>query len=62
MGHMFEGLDDEPQTRQLVAASVAAEMCRKLAAGGINEFHFYTLNRADLSFAICHMLGIRPNN
>ena len=62
MGKMFEGLDGEPQTRQLVAASVASEMCRKLAAGGVNEFHFYTLNRADLSFAICHMLGIRPNN
>jgi methylenetetrahydrofolate reductase (NADPH) len=59
MDRLFEGLDDHPAARQLVAATVAAEMCRKLYAGGVREFHFYTLNRAELSFAICHLLGIR---
>ncbi|QNQ11694.1 methylenetetrahydrofolate reductase [Sphingomonas alpina] len=59
MGRLFEGLDDHPAARQLVAATVAAEMCRKLYAGGVRSFHFYTLNRAELSFAICHLLGIR---
>ncbi|TNE62656.1 MAG: methylenetetrahydrofolate reductase [Alphaproteobacteria bacterium] len=59
MGEMFEGLDDRPQTRMLVAASVASEMCRQLYAGGVRDFHFYTLNRAELTFAICHMLGHR---
>jgi methylenetetrahydrofolate reductase (NADPH) len=43
----------------LVAATVAAEMCRRLYAGGVRHFHFYTLNRAELSFAICHLLGLR---
>ena len=57
---LFDGLDDEPETRQLVAASVAAEQCRVLHASGVNDFHFYTLNRADLTYAICHMLGVRP--
>jgi len=60
MAELFEGLDDRPQTRQLVAASVASEMCRRLNAGGIQDFHFYTLNRAELTYAICHMLGLRP--
>jgi methylenetetrahydrofolate reductase (NADPH) len=55
----FEGLDDDPETRRLVAASIAAEQCRLLQANGVNEFHFYTLNRADLTVAICHMLGVR---
>ncbi|MCG8507546.1 MAG: methylenetetrahydrofolate reductase [NAD(P)H] [Sphingomonadales bacterium] len=59
LAELFEGLDDRPSTRQLVAASVAGEMCRRLYAGGAREFHFYTLNRADLTFAICHMLGHR---
>ena len=59
MDRLFEGLDDHPGARQLVAATVAAEMCRKLYAGGVREFHFYTLNRAELSFAICHLLGLR---
>jgi len=59
MGAMFEGLDDDPDTRRLVAASIAAEQCRLLQAEGINEFHFYTLNRADLIVAICHMIGVR---
>ena len=57
---LFEGLDDHPAARQLVAATVAAEMCRRLYAGGVRDFHFYTLNRAELSYAICHMLGLRP--
>ncbi len=60
MAHLFEGLDDKPAARQLVAATVAAELCRRLYAGGVRHFHFYTLNRAELSYAICHMLGLRP--
>jgi methylenetetrahydrofolate reductase (NADPH) len=60
MDRLFEGLDDHPETRPLVAATIAAEMCRKLYAGGIRHFHFYTLNRAALSYAICHLLGKRP--
>jgi methylenetetrahydrofolate reductase (NADPH) len=57
-GH-FDGLDDDPDTRRLVAASLAAEQCRRLHANGVHEFHFYTLNRADLIVAICHLLGVR---
>ncbi|HEV2597194.1 methylenetetrahydrofolate reductase [Sphingopyxis sp.] len=57
---LFEGLDDLPAARQLVAATVAAEMSRRLYAGGVRDFHFYTLNRAELSYAICHLLGLRP--
>lgn len=60
MGRLFEGLDDHPGARQLVAATIAAEMARKLYAGGVRNFHFYTLNRSELSYAICHMLGLRP--
>jgi len=60
MGQLFEGLDEHPEARQLVAATLAAELCRKLYAGGVREFHFYTLNRAELAYAICHMLGVRP--
>jgi methylenetetrahydrofolate reductase (NADPH) len=60
MAHLFEGLDDHPSARQLVAATIAAEMCRRLYAGGVRQFHFYTLNRAELSYAICHLLGKRP--
>jgi methylenetetrahydrofolate reductase (NADPH) len=59
MGRLFEGLDALPDARQLVSATLAAELCRKLYAGGVKEFHFYTLNRAELSFAICHLLGVR---
>jgi methylenetetrahydrofolate reductase (NADPH) len=59
MGGMFEGLDNDPDTRRLVAASIAAEQCRRLQAEGVCEFHFYTLNRADLLVAICHMIGVR---
>ncbi len=61
MDGLFEGLDERPAARQLVAATVAAELCRRLYAGGIRQFHFYTLNRADLAYAICHMLGMRPH-
>jgi methylenetetrahydrofolate reductase (NADPH) len=59
LAYLFEGLDDDPQTRKLVAATVAAEQCRLLQAAGLDEFHFYTLNRADLTYAICHILGLR---
>ncbi|SEJ39408.1 5,10-methylenetetrahydrofolate reductase (NAD(P)) [Sphingomonas sp. OV641] len=59
MGRLFAGLDDLPAARQLVSATLAAELCRKLYAGGAKQFHFYTLNRAELSFAICHLLGLR---
>ena len=60
MEGLFEGLDEKPAARQLVSATIAAELCRKLYAGGVRQFHFYTLNRAELSYAICHMLGKRP--
>ncbi|CAA7615598.1 methylenetetrahydrofolate reductase [NAD(P)H] [Magnetospirillum sp. SS-4] len=60
MARLFEGLDDDPETRRLVAATVAAEQCRILAAEGVEQFHFYTLNRADLAYAISHILGVRP--
>lgn len=60
MAKLFEGLDDDPDTRRLVAATVAAEQCRALAADGVSDFHFYTLNRADLAYAISHILGVRP--
>jgi methylenetetrahydrofolate reductase (NADPH) len=59
MAAHFEGLDDDPDTRRLVAASIAAEQCRRLHKNGVHEFHFYTLNRADLIVAICHLLGVR---
>lgn len=62
MAHLFEGLDDDPDTRRLVAATAAAEQCRLLQKDGVDSFHFYTLNRADLSFAICHILGVRPRS
>jgi methylenetetrahydrofolate reductase (NADPH) len=55
----FEGLEEDPDTRKLVAATIAAEFCHKLAAGGVDQFHFYTLNQADLTYAICHLLGLR---
>jgi methylenetetrahydrofolate reductase (NADPH) len=61
LGRLFDGLDDHPAARQLVAATISAEMCRRLYAGGVRHFHFYTLNRAELSYAICHLLGLRPS-
>ena len=60
MEDLFDGLDDRPETRAHIAATVANEMCRRLYEGGVRDFHFYTLNRADLTYSICHMLGIRP--
>ena len=60
MAGLFDGLDERPAARQLVSATIAAELCRRLYAGGVRQFHFYTLNRAELSYAICHMLGVRP--
>jgi methylenetetrahydrofolate reductase (NADPH) len=56
----FEGLDDDPATRQLVAAAVAAEQVLDLVDRGVTDLHFYTMNRADLVYAICHLLGLRP--
>ena len=58
----FAGLDDDPVTRQSVATTIAVDMCRALIADGICEFHFYTLNRAELTLGICHMLGIRKES
>ena len=55
----FDGLDDDPETRKLLAASVAAETCARLQEEGFQDFHFYTLNRADLVYAICRVLGVR---
>ena len=60
LGHMFEGLDDDPETRRMVGAIVAAEQVRLLQANGVDEFHFYTLNRPELTYAIAHILGVRP--
>jgi methylenetetrahydrofolate reductase (NADPH) len=61
MGRLFEGTEDDPETRRMVAAVMAAEQVRLLQANGVDEFHFYTLNRADLSYAIAHILGARPS-
>ena len=58
--HLFEGLDDRPAIRRHVAAVGAAEQCIRLYQGGVKNYHFYTLNRAELTLAICHILGIRP--
>lgn len=60
MEDLFLDLGNDPETRKLIGATVAAEQCRRLQAEGIDEFHFYTLNRADLTYAICHILGLRP--
>lgn len=59
LGNLFEGLDDDVETRKLLACSVAAEMCARLVEEGFADFHFYTLNRADLVYAICRVLGVR---
>ena len=60
VARLFDGLDSEPDTRQLVAAELAAEQCRRLQAEAVEDFHFYTLNRAELTLAICRMLGVLP--
>lgn len=57
----FEGLDDDEGRRRMISASIAIDMVQKMQSEGIDEFHFYTLNRAELTFAICHALGIRPD-
>ncbi|MGD9981155.1 MAG: methylenetetrahydrofolate reductase [NAD(P)H] [Hyphomonadaceae bacterium] len=59
MIHLFEGLDDDPETRRLVTAVTTAQLCARLSAEGVQDFHFYTLNRADLTLAICRILGVR---
>ena len=61
LADLFEDIDDDQETRKLVAASVASEQCRILYANGVKDFHFFTLNRSDLTYAICHILGVRPN-
>lgn len=61
MDRVFEGLDNLPAARQLIAATIAAELCAQLYAGGVRNFHFYTLNRAELAYAICHLLGVRAD-
>ena len=60
LGHLFEGIEDDPETRRMIAAIVAAEQVRLLQVNGVDEFHFYTLNRPDLTYAIAHLLGVRP--
>ena len=60
MANMFEGLDEDPETRRMVSLVIAAEQVRLLQANGVDEFHFYTLNRPDLTYAIAHILGVRP--
>ena len=62
MAHVFEGLEEDAETRRMVAVTVAAEQCRKLQSAGVTDFHFYTLNRADLTYAICHIMGLRPQS
>jgi methylenetetrahydrofolate reductase (NADPH) len=59
LAHRFDGLDDDPETRRMIAASFAIEQVRRLREHGVHEFHFYTLNRAELTYAICHALGVR---
>lgn len=60
LGHMFEGTEEDPEIRRMVAAIIAAEQVRTLQANGVDEFHFYTLNRPELTYAIAHILGVRP--
>lgn len=60
MSSMFEGLDDDAETRKMVGANIAMDMVKILSREGVKDFHFYTLNRAEMSYAICHTLGVRP--
>lgn len=60
MSTMFAGLDDDAETRKLVGANIAMDMVKILSREGVKDFHFYTLNRAEMSYAICHTLGVRP--
>ncbi|SKA49157.1 methylenetetrahydrofolate reductase [Enterovibrio nigricans] len=61
MNKQYDGLEDDPVTRQMVGASNAIDMVRVLSREGVKDFHFYTLNRAELTYALCHTLGIRPS-
>ena len=61
LARLFEGLDEDPTTRQLIAAHVAVNQAEALRREGVDDFHFYTLNRADLSFAVCHALGVQAS-
>lgn len=58
---LYEGTEDDPETRDLITANVAAELCHKLADEGVHDFHFYTLNKAGLALSTCHLLGLKPN-
>ena len=60
LSHEFDGLDDDPETRRMISASIAIRQVRELQRHGVEEFHFYTLNRSELTYAICHALGLRP--
>jgi len=62
LAEMFDGLDDDVETRRMIAATVAGDLCRRLQSEGVDQFHFYTLNRADLTFATCHLLGVRRHD
>ena len=62
LAEMFDGLDDDVETRRMIAATVAGDLCRRLQGEGVDQFHFYTLNRADLTFATCHLLGVRRHD
>jgi len=61
LADLYEGLDDDEETRELVTANVAADLCRKLADQGVEDFHFYTLNRAGLALSTCRLLGLKPH-
>lgn len=60
MAKQYEGLDEDPVTRQMVGASQAIDMVRTLSREGVKDFHFYTLNRSEMTYALCHTLGVRP--
>ena len=60
MHERFAGLEDDAETRQMIAANVAIDQVSKLQSEGVDAFHFYTLNRSKLTFAVCHALGVRP--
>ena len=57
---LYEGTEDDPETRELITANVAVELCHKLSEQGVNDFHFYTLNRASLAISTCRLLGLKP--
>ncbi|HRX73736.1 MAG TPA: methylenetetrahydrofolate reductase, partial [Hyphomonas sp.] len=58
---LYDGLDEDEETRELVTANVAADLCRKLSDEGVDDFHFYTLNRAGLALSTCRLLGLKPH-